>query len=486
MSAGKHWLPWLSRRAPLSLRVRFLLAASVLVLFLSLSYGVVAVFGYAIGFDNNTYRVMRGESNLFFTLAQWQDNKLTIAKPERIKLNFPTLVFIYDEHGRLLWQLRDVPEIRSEIRPGWLMKSDFYEIDTNNRTSLEAIGDNREARQKMSQLDSDETFTHSVAVSRYDATPSLPALTIVVVDSIPQELQHSNVVWMWFSYVLAANLLLVIPLLWLAARWSLRPIGHLAAQIHELETSQRESLDPTPPQELRSLVRNLNLLLNNERQQGLRYHNTLSDLTHSLKTPLAVLQSTLRSLRGGAAISVEEAEPVMLEQISRISQQIGYYLHRASLQADHNPLQRDLHSVSALSDSLCSALNKVYKRKGVDLTLDISPEITFCGDQNDFMEVMGNLLDNACKYCLEFIEVTARQTDTALHLFIDDDGPGIPDSKRYLIFRRGQRADTLRPGQGIGLAVAREIVERYQGDIIAHSSHLGGTRMEVIFRLQQM
>lgn len=93
-------------RGPLSLRVRFLLAASLLVLFLSLSYGVVAVIGYAIGFDNNTYRVMRGESNLFFTLAQWQDNKLTIARPERIKLNFPTLVFIYDEHGRLLWQLR--------------------------------------------------------------------------------------------------------------------------------------------------------------------------------------------------------------------------------------------------------------------------------------------------------------------------------------------------------------------------------------------
>lgn len=473
-------------RGPLSLRVRFLLAASLLVLFLSLSYGVVAVIGYAIGFDNNTYRVMRGESNLFFTLAQWQDNKLTIARPERIKLNFPTLVFIYDEHGRLLWQLRDVPEIRQRIRPGWLMKNDFYEIDTSNRISLEAIGDNREARRQMRELDTDDTFTHSVAVNRYDATPTLPALTIVVVDSIPQELQHSDVVWMWFSYVLAANLLLVIPLLWLAARWSLKPIGHLASQVHELETSQRDSLDPATPQELRSLVRNLNLLLKNERQRGMRSHTTLSDLTHSLKTPLAVLQSTLRSLRGGSAISIEEAEPVMLEQISRISQQIGYYLHRASLHADHNPLKRDLHSVPALSDSLCSALNKVYRRKGVDLTLDISPEITFCGDQNDFMEVMGNVLDNACKYCLEFIEITARQTDNALHLYIDDDGPGIPDSKRQLIFQRGQRMDTLRPGQGIGLAVAREIVERYQGDILIHHSALGGTRMEVIFREQQL
>ncbi|MBK0090516.1 two-component system sensor histidine kinase PhoQ [Erwinia sp. S59] len=479
---------WLNRLRPFSLRARFLLATAAIVLFLSLSYGMVAVVGYVVSFDKNTYRVMRGESNLFFTLAQWQNNKLTIAQPERMTLNFPTLVFIYDEHGKLLWQQRDVPDIRKKIQREWLLKPDFYEIDTTNRTSLAAIGNNSEVKERLHQLDSDnnDTFTHSVAVNRYDATTNLPALTIVVVDSIPQELQHSDVVWSWFSYVLAANLLLVIPLLWLAAHWSLRPIGDLTAQVRELETGHRENLDDNPPQELRSLVRNLNLLLTNERQRYTRYRTTLSDLTHSLKTPLAVLQSTLRSLRSGKELTVEQAEPVMLEQISRISQQIGYYLHRASMQADHNPLQRDLHSVSALLDSLCSALNKVYQRKGVEITLDISPELTFIGDQNDFMEVLGNVLDNACKYCLEFIEVSARQTDKALHLFIDDDGPGIPESKRDLIFVRGQRADTLRPGQGLGLAVVRDILEQYAGQVIATTSPLGGARMEVIFQRQEV
>ena len=479
---------WLRRQRPFSLRARFLLATAAIVLFLSLSYGMVAVVGYVVSFDKNTYRVMRGESNLFFTLAQWKNNQLTIAQPERMTLNFPTLVFIYDEHGKLLWQQRDVPDIRNNIRREWLLKPDFYEIDTTNRTSLAAIGNNSEVKERLHKLDSDnnDTFTHSVAVNRYDATINLPALTIVVVDSIPQELQHSDVVWSWFSYVLAANLLLVIPLLWLAAHWSLRPIGHLTSQVRELETGHRENLDDNPPQELRSLVRNLNLLLTNERQRYTRYRTTLADLTHSLKTPLAVLQSTLRSLRAGKEFTIEQAEPVMLEQISRISQQIGYYLHRASMQADHNPLQRDLHSVSALLDSLCSALNKVYQRKGVEITLDISPELTFIGDQNDFMEVLGNVLDNACKYCLEFIEVSARQTDKALHLFIDDDGPGIPESKRDLIFVRGQRADTLRPGQGLGLAVVRDILEQYAGQVIATTSPLGGARMEVIFQRQEV
>jgi len=143
-----------------------------------------------------------------------------------------------------------------------------------------------------------------------------------------------------------------------------------------------------------------------ERERYDKYRTTLTDLTHSLKTPLAVLQSTLRSLRSNR-LSVSDAEPVMLEQISRISQQIGYYLHRASMRGGSIMLSRELHPVAALLDSLTSALNKVYQRKGVAITLDISPEVSFVGEKNDLMEVMGNLLDNACKYCLEFVEVSA-------------------------------------------------------------------------------
>jgi two-component system sensor histidine kinase PhoQ len=285
--------------------------------------------------------------------------------------------------------------------------------------------------------------------------------------------------------VLLANLLLVVPLLWLAAHWSLRPIKDLVQQVRELEGGERDRLDENPPRELGILVRNLNILLNNERQRYQKYRSTLSDLTHSLKTPLAVLQTTLRSLRTGGETNIELVEPIMLEQISRISQQIGYYLHRASVHSDHNVLSRELHSVPALLDSLCSALNKVYQRKGVSISLDISPELTFIGEKNDFMEVMGNILDNACKYCLEFVEIAARASENQLHLLIEDDGPGIPASKRTLIFQRGQRADTLRPGQGLGLSVAAEILEQYEGDIIVGESVLGGALVEVIFKRQQ-
>ena len=578
---------------PLSLRVRFLLATAAVVLVLSLAYGMVALIGYSVSFDKTTFRLLRGESNLFYTLAKWENNKLHVELPENIDKQSPTMTLIYDENGQLLWAQRDVPWLMKMIQPDWLKSNGFHEIEADvNDTSLLLSGDHsiqqqlQEVReddddaemthsvavnvypatsrmpkltivvvdtipvelkssymvwswfiydengqllwaqrdvpwlmkmiqpdwlksngfheieadvndtslllsgdhsiqqqlQEVREDDDDAEMTHSVAVNVYPATSRMPKLTIVVVDTIPVELKSSYMVWSWFIYVLSANLLLVIPLLWVAAWWSLRPIEALAKEVRELEEHNRELLNPATTRELTSLVRNLNRLLKSERERYDKYRTTLTDLTHSLKTPLAVLQSTLRSLRS-EKMSVSDAEPVMLEQISRISQQIGYYLHRASMRGG-TLLSRELHPVAPLLDNLTSALNKVYQRKGVNISLDISPEISFVGEQNDFVEVMGNVLDNACKYCLEFVEISARQTDEHLYIVVEDDGPGIPLSKREVIFDRGQRVDTLRPGQGVGLAVAREITEQYEGKIVAGESMLGGARMEVIFGRQ--
>lgn len=349
-------------KKPFSLRARFLMATAGVILALSLSYGLVAVVGYIVSFDKTAFRLLRGESNLFFSLAQWKDNKLTIAIPPDIDLNFPTLVFIYDDKGNLLWSQRKVPELEKLINKEWLEESGFYEIDTDTRVSSEVLGDNPKAQDQLKNYD---------------------------------------------------------------------------------DTDQNA-------------------------------------LTHSV----AVLQSTLRSLRSGKQTTIEEAEPIMLDQIGRISQQIGYYLHRASINSGQTVLTREIHSVPALLDSLVVALNKVYQRKGVVITLDISPEVTFMGEKNDFMEVMGNVLENACKYCLEFVEITSLHSEKNLTIVIDDDGPGIPESKRQLIFQRGQRVDTLRPGQGLGLSVAAEIIEQYDGEIVISDSPLGGARMQVTFARQ--
>ncbi|MDY1035337.1 two-component system sensor histidine kinase PhoQ [Lelliottia sp. CFBP8978] len=471
---------------PLSLRVRFLLATAAVVLILSLSYGMVALVGYSVSFDKTTFRLLRGESNLFYTLAKWENNRISVEMPENLDRQSPTMALIYDEKGQLLWAQRHVPWLEKSIRPEWLRTNGFHELETDLNATSALLGNDTSMQRELAEIredDDDTEMTHSVAINLYPATVDMPQLTIVVIDTIPVELKRSYRVWSWFIYVLAANFLLVIPLLWVAAWWSLRPIESLAKEVRELEEHHREKLNPQTTRELTSLVRNLNRLLKSERERYDKYRTTLTDLTHSLKTPLAVMQSTLRSMRS-SKLSVDDAEPVMLEQISRISQQIGYYLHRASMRSGSALLSRELHPVAPLLDSLTSALNKVYQRKGVNISLDISPEISFVGEKNDFMEVMGNLLDNACKYCLEFVEVSALQTEEELHIIVEDDGPGIPQNKRDVVFDRGQRADTLRPGQGVGLSVAQEIVDQYNGRIETSDSLLGGARMVAVFGRQ--
>lgn len=475
---------------PLSLRVRFLLATAAVVMVLSLAYGMVALIGYSVSFDKTTFRLLRGESNLFYTLAKWNDDKLEIDMTGDFNLQSPTLGLIYDEHGKLLWSQRQVPYVTQQIKPEWLSKNGFHELEASYAISSELLNGNDDELAQLKDIyldedDDDYEVTHSVAVNHYPATSRMPALTIVMIDTIPMELKQSYMVWSWFIYVVLANLLLVIPLLLLAAWWSLRPIEALAQEVRELEKHDRDSLNPQTPPELTSLVFNLNRLLRTERERHDKYRDTLTDLTHSLKTPLAVLQSTLRSLRSNK-IDLNQAEPEMLEQINRISQQIGYYLNRATVRGDSMLVSREMQPVAPLLDKLYSALNKVYQRKGVEITLDISPEVIFVGEKNDFMEVMGNVLDNACKYCLEFVEVSARKTEDTLTLIVDDDGPGIPESLRSAVFDRGQRADTLRPGQGIGLAVVQEIVAQYDGEVRPSVSPLGGTRMEVVFARQQI
>lgn len=104
---------------PLSLRVRFLLATAAVVLVLSLSYGMVALVGYSVSFDKTTFRLLRGESNLFYTPAKWENNQITVEMPENLNQQSPTLALIYDEKGKLLWAQRDVPWLKNaSVRNG--------------------------------------------------------------------------------------------------------------------------------------------------------------------------------------------------------------------------------------------------------------------------------------------------------------------------------------------------------------------------------
>ncbi|CDG21005.1 Virulence sensor histidine kinase phoQ [Xenorhabdus poinarii G6] len=470
----------------LSLRYRFLLATAAVILALTFSYGLVAIVGYLVSFDKTSYYILRSQSNLFHSLAKWENSELSIIVPKSYTINCRSLALIYDNKGNLLWRENRGSEIENAINPNWLKKNGFHTIELKNNDNVNNK-DNCLYKTKNDKYDKNNKntlLTYSVAVNIYPATNKLPEMVIVIIDTVPQDRQESAKVWKWFGYVLIANLLLVIPFILFAANWSLKPINLLTKQINELENGEREKLDENPPAELSALVINLNKLLSNERKRHAKYQTTLADLTHSLKTPLAVLQSTLRSLHPPQNLPLEQTEPMMLEQIQQISQQIKYSLHRANIRSDDSFLLKQRVPVSTLLNKLITALTKVYQHKGVVITFESPSEVTWLGKEHEFYEVMGNILENACKYCRTRVNVTLMTGENALIIVVDDDGLGVPPDKREMIFQRGLRVDTLQPGQGLGLSIASEIVEQYQGSINIEDSPLGGARVQVIFRLQ--
>jgi two-component system sensor histidine kinase PhoQ len=342
---------------------------------------MVALVGYSVSFDKTTFRLLRGESNLFYTLAKWEDNRITVEMPENLNQQSPTLALIYNEKGNCCGRSA-ISWLVKSIRPEWLKTNGFHEIEADLNTTSSLIREDRSLQQKLNEIRADNAeteMTHSVAINLYPATNHAAA-------DHRGDRHHSG---------RAEAFLYGLELVHLRSGCEsaagdpaavgrgvveLRPIESLAKEVRELEEHHREKLNPETTRELTSLVRNLNRLLKSERERYDKYRTTLTDLTHSLKTPLAVMQSTLRSMRS-SKLSVDDAEPVMLEQISRISQQIGYYLHRASMRSGSALLSRELHPVAPLLDNLTSALNKVYQRKGVNISLDISPEISFVGEK---------------------------------------------------------------------------------------------------------
>lgn len=283
--------------------------------------------------------------------------------------------------------------------------------------------------------------------------------------------RHQTIFW------LALTGLLLLMLQWFALRWSLSPLRQLATDIGRLERGEVEHLSVRYPVELHVVTDNLNQLMGSLRKQRERYRNTLDDLAHSLKTPLSTLRSQLESDDAHQPDS-------MLEQVSRIDEQISRQLRRISGAGDA-ALGRDRIALKRLLERLLSALSTVYAARVIDLQTQIDSHAVVMADQADLMEVFGNLLDNAFKYAEGHVRVAVslHRDDDARHwvlVVIEDDGAGIAADARRAVLQRGVRLDTRCEGQGIGMAVALELVELYGGKMEIATSTLGGAQVQVM------
>jgi two-component system sensor histidine kinase PhoQ len=277
----------------------------------------------------------------------------------------------------------------------------------------------------------------------------------------------------WFAGMTLAMLVVVAGLL----RLVLRPVGVLERQVRDVEIGRRSQLAGRFPTELRGLARNLNALIDTERRRQIRYRNTLDDLAHSLKTPLAVMRSVL-----GDRARAESAEDADLRKaVDRMEERVTYQLRRARASGATGLGLEPVKVASVLAD-LVATLDKVYRDKGVDAAVEAAADTVFLGDAGDFTELAGNIIENAYKYGRARVRIEAVNDDGLLRLFVEDDGLGISPALAGRLMERGARADESVPGEGIGLAVAREIAALYQGHIEVGRSRWGGARIAVELR----
>jgi len=261
-------------------------------------------------------------------------------------------------------------------------------------------------------------------------------------------------------------------------RWGLAPLRRAENELAAIESGQQPRLKGKYPPELRGLTGNLNALLSHQQEHLERYRRTLGDLAHSLKTPLAVLQSAAESAQDSRELQV-----VVKEQVARMNQLTGYQLQRAAT-SGWTVLAAPV-DVRAISQKVLAGLRKVYAEKAVAAELVEGEVAVFHGDEGDLMEVVGNLVDNAFKWCDHRVRIRIESRtipkSEAVDLFIlvEDDGPGVaPDMVRY-VMQRGRRADSHTPGHGIGLSIVRDIVQLYGGSLEIGNSELGGAAVHV-------
>ena len=274
----------------------------------------------------------------------------------------------------------------------------------------------------------------------------------------------TRTLWLWLG---GAAVLLLLAQLWLL-RWGLAPLRHVASEIRRIEQGEQSRIEGRYPTEISGLTDNLNTLIQQERVRQTRQRDALSFLAHSLKTPLAVLRSAL-------------AEPAQLpatvaQQVGRMDDIVQHQLGRAiaSGAARFAPPLLLAPIVQRIHD----ALAKVYAEKALDFSVECPPDLAWRIDEADLFELLGNLLDNAAKWARTQVLVRIEREAGCLRICIADDGPGFSDTESVL--RLHVRGDERMPGHGVGLAVVRDLVASYQGELKLSGGSMGGGRVDIM------
>ncbi|QXH36979.1 ATP-binding protein [Pseudomonas muyukensis] len=442
-----------------SLRVRLMLAAALLALLFMLALLPALQKAFSLALQESIEQRLASDVTTLISAARIEHGQLqmpALLPDERYNLPYTGLLgYIFDRQGTLVWQSRATRNRNINYHPRYDGRGNEFA--------------------RIHQDDGEEFFVYDVEVKLLGGKSA--AFSIVALQPLREYQDTLNGLREKLYFGFGAALLALMVLLWAGLTWGLRSLRRLSSELDEVESGARDGLSREHPRELLRLTGSLNRLLHSEREQRQRYRDSLDDLAHSLKTPLAVLQGVGESLEHGD----REQARVLQSQIERMSQQIDYQLQRASLRK--SGLVRHQVELKPLLDSLCSTLAKVYRDKQVLVSLEVADQARVPMEQGALLELLGNVLENAYRLCLGQVRVRLLEAPGQLALWIEDDGPGVPPDQRERILERGERLDRQHPGQGIGLAVVKDIIDSYDAELSLGDSELGGAAFRILFRL---
>jgi len=286
---------------------------------------------------------------------------------------------------------------------------------------------------------------------------------------------YRTTLWSW----LAGMAILLLIALSVLLYWGLLPLRKVMNEVNAIENGNQKTITGHYPPEIQVLTKSINELIEHAQSRQNRYKNALGDLAHSLKTPLAVIRGIIEK-REANELSQDDLMGQLDEHISKIDSNIQYHLQRATTSG--KSLSQKI-ILKPIIERIISTLNKVYHEKNVRIKNNITESQTIHINEDDALELFGNLLENAYKWCANEVHINLHHKKDQTTISIEDDGAGIDENNRQKIMQRGFRADSSTPGHGIGLAIVQDILAMYHSELEISQSELGGAK--ICFKLQR-
>ena len=305
----------------------------------------------------------------------------------------------------------------------------------------------------------------------------LPELTVPVVFMAAEDRTPVDLDIRGFATRVAITLVLLgaglIAAVFIQVRFGLQPLFALRREVAAVRTGQSERVVGTYPTELEPLAAELNALMAHNQEVVERQRTHVGNLAHALKTPLSVMLTEARQ-------QSDKLSEVVLRQAETMGQQVDHHLRRARAAASAQG-QGERTPVVPVLEELSRTLEKIFRDKVSEVDWRCPDNIDFRGERQDLLEIAGNVMENACKWCVGKVRATARPLPARQFcLIVEDDGPGLAAEQRHEVLRRGARLDESAPGSGLGLSIVDELVRAYGGQVTLGSSSMGGLKVEII------